>query len=161
MTATQQVKAWREQWRAMANETHWGDNIDWRSAEEIARRLDEIPTEIQEASLDLGTAPPMIDALREALVKRTSMTVTSGPGKRPYIQINFQNLTDTYVAQSELAAVLRGERDLSSMDFQDLSDEIRRRGWRLIPGAYAKMIENGFAKGWWPVLPSQNEEEAK
>lgn len=40
MNAFERVTRWRREWLA-SNAPHWGDKIDWSSAEELARRLDE------------------------------------------------------------------------------------------------------------------------
>jgi len=39
ITNQQRVEAWHLEWLA-CDEAHWGDNIDWKSADEVARRLD-------------------------------------------------------------------------------------------------------------------------
>ncbi len=44
MSNQKQVEAWHKEWLESA-EPHWGDRIDWTSADEIARRLDEAQAE--------------------------------------------------------------------------------------------------------------------
>ena len=39
LTARQQVEAWHIEW-LNADGAHWGDRIEWGTADEIARRLD-------------------------------------------------------------------------------------------------------------------------
>lgn len=39
-TSQQRVEGWHAEWLA-AMDPHWGDKIDWATADEIARRLDE------------------------------------------------------------------------------------------------------------------------
>jgi len=40
MTNQQRVEAWHQEWLE-SNEPHWGDRINWTTADDIARRLDE------------------------------------------------------------------------------------------------------------------------
>lgn len=50
MNAFERVKRWQAEWLASTiDNPHWGDEITWTTAEEIARRLDE--------PLGLETAP--------------------------------------------------------------------------------------------------------
>ena len=44
MTNLERVEAWHAEW-LQAPGPHWGDKINWVSAEEIARRLDAAPFE--------------------------------------------------------------------------------------------------------------------
>lgn len=67
-----------------------------------------IPTDPKYLSIRGGVRP--VPDMREggiaaALARRTSMTTTSGPGKRPFITISFANLTDAHVASSEILAL--------------------------------------------------------
>jgi len=39
-SAQARVQAWQAEWHSSRHQ-HWGDSIDWTTAEEIARRLDE------------------------------------------------------------------------------------------------------------------------
>jgi hypothetical protein len=43
MTNRERVEAWHKEWLTCPDH-HWGDRIDWSSADEIARRLDEAAT---------------------------------------------------------------------------------------------------------------------
>jgi len=42
-SAKAQVQAWQAEWQNCPT-SHWGDAIGWHTAEEIARRLDELIT---------------------------------------------------------------------------------------------------------------------
>lgn len=48
MTNQQQVEAWHKEWLD-SDAAHWGDRIDWNTADEIARRLDEVQATQQES----------------------------------------------------------------------------------------------------------------
>lgn len=51
MQAFERVTRWNDEWLADNGKTHWGDKIDWQSAKEIARRLDE-PMSLDSAPRD-------------------------------------------------------------------------------------------------------------
>ncbi len=53
-TNVEQVEAWHREW-VMTNKPHWGDRIDWATADDIARRLDEAQAP-EPASCDLAPA---------------------------------------------------------------------------------------------------------
>lgn len=67
-----------------------------------------IPTDPKYLSIRGGVRPIPFErasGIAAALARRTSMTVTSGAGKRPFITISFENLTDAHVASSEILAL--------------------------------------------------------
>ena len=41
MTNQEQVEVWHKEW-LLSTEPHWGDRINWTTADEIARRLDDL-----------------------------------------------------------------------------------------------------------------------
>lgn len=40
-SAVKLVEQWHAEWLASSDETHWGYKMDWYTADEIARRIDE------------------------------------------------------------------------------------------------------------------------
>lgn len=62
MQAFERVKRWRDEWLNGHEKAHWGDKIEWSSAEEIARRLDE-PTSLDSAPRDGSLFDVQIDGV--------------------------------------------------------------------------------------------------